>query len=104
MPPPQLGWAKAVVGEEEVFNRVLDSAPAAIQMATDEMVDSPLVRSLPGWPLGLAEDGKGKHVGHRTSVGAVTRVEPVSARPLAATVVEAYRAANPDRDLSQPGS
>jgi hypothetical protein len=44
MPPPQLGWAKAVVGEEEVFNRVLDSAPAAIQMATDEMVDTPLVR------------------------------------------------------------
>jgi hypothetical protein len=27
------------------------------------MVDTPLVRSLPRRPLGLAEDGQGKHVG-----------------------------------------
>ena len=70
VPPAQLSWPIAVVGKEEVLDRVLLTPAASREVVTNKIIDSPLVRLLPCGPLGLTEDGQGKHIGHRTSVGA----------------------------------
>jgi len=45
-PPSQLGRAVRVVGEQEVLDRVLDAAAAALAVAGEQRVDAALVRLL----------------------------------------------------------
>ncbi len=67
MPPPQLRRAMAVVGEEEVFDRVLDAPPTPVEVVADQLVDTLLVVALPRRPLRDAEYGE--LIGHQSSVG-----------------------------------